>query len=271
MAYGPRYAGHRGHARTLAWLREQLGFRADTVLTQPFTHRTAAGDTLRMTNVIARYRPEAPDRILLVAHWDTRRRADRSPFPEDRSRPVQGANDGASGTAVLMELAELFRQQPPPIGVDLLFTDGEDFGPGPEDMYLGARHFAANPLPGPRPRYAIVLDMVADADARFRPEENSLRFAPDVARRVWALAKVMGHDSVFQEERAAAISDDHVELAKAGIPSIVIIDYEYGPGNQFWHSVDDVIKQVSRETMGIVGEVVAEHVYRGFPKAPGEK
>ena len=265
VSSGPRYAGHVGHARTLEWLEEQLRIRADTVVVQRFEHTSAAGERLRMANVYGRIRPELADRILLVAHWDTRRHAERSVDPADRGRPVPGANDGASGVAVVMELAELFRQQPPPIGVDILFTDGEDYGPGPEDMFLGSRHFAANLPSGPKPRYAIVLDMVGDRDARFRPEENSLRFAEEATRRIWALANVMGQDSVFSEERVGAITDDHVELAKAGIPGVLVIDYEHGPANAYWHTVDDNMRHVSRETLGVVGEVIAEHVYRGFP------
>jgi glutaminyl-peptide cyclotransferase len=97
----------------------------------------------------------------------------------------------------------------------------------------------ASPVLSPRPRYAIVLDMVGDADARFRPEENSLRQAPEVVKRVWGLAQAMGRDSVFSQERTAAVTDDHVHLARAGIPAIVVIDYEYGPGNLLWHTVDD--------------------------------
>ncbi|HEU0051701.1 MAG TPA: M28 family peptidase, partial [Longimicrobium sp.] len=265
IANGPRYAGHVGHQRTLAWLREQLAIRADTVYAQEFTHRTASGDTLRMANVVARFSPALPDRVLLVAHWDTRRFADKSLDAADQKRPVPGANDGASGVAVLMELAELFRQQRPGIGVDLLLTDGEDYGPGAEDMFLGAKHFAARPMLSPKPRYAIVLDMVGDADARFRPEENSLRQAPEVVKRVWGLAQAMGRDSVFSQERREAITDDHVFLNQAGIPSIVVIDLEYGPGNLLWHTVEDDASRVSRETLGVVGEVIAEHVYRGFP------
>ena len=266
MANGPRFAGHQGHHRTLDWMIEQLTFRADTLIAQPFTHTTAEGTKLDLTNLVARYRPELQDRVLLVAHWDTRRRADRSYDEADRRRPVPGANDGASGTAVLMELAEIFRQQPPPIGVDLLFADGEDFGPAVEDMHLGSRHFAANLPAGARPRYAIVLEMVGDAEARFRPDGSSAAQAPDVVRRLWALARVMRHDSLFVDEPAAAVAGTHAELARAGIPAVLVSDPEYGPGNIYWHSVDDVVANVRRETLGAVGEVIAEHVYRGFPK-----
>src|SRR5690606_15273159 len=124
--FGPRIPGQPGHAAQLAWMKEWLVARADTLIEQPFTFTTSKGEQLDLTNLFARFNPGAADRVLLLAHWDTRPLADRGLTPEERSQPVPGANDGASGTAVLMVLAELLHQQPPPIGVDLLFVDGED-------------------------------------------------------------------------------------------------------------------------------------------------
>jgi Zn-dependent M28 family amino/carboxypeptidase len=264
VAFGPRYAGTPGHHRQLEWMKDFLHtVGADTVIAQPFTHVTRAGSKLELTNVFARFKLADPERILLVAHWDTRPHADNSPDPEDRRHPVPGANDGASGVAALMELAQFFRENPPPVGVDILLTDGEDYGPGDEDMYLGAKYFAAHLPPGYKPKHAVVLDMIADPDARFQVEERSRKAAPQSVSRIWELAKEMGYGDLFPESSAGEIEDDQVPLIAAGIPTVEIIDLDFGPGNSFWHSTRDLPTNASRETLFEVGEVIAELVYRG--------
>lgn len=263
VEFGPRVPGTEGHRAQLDWMVELLEARADEVQLQPFTHVTTGGDTLELTNVFARFRPELRDRVLLLAHWDTRPTGDFDPDPELRDEPIPGANDGASGVAVLLELAELFRQQPPPIGVDLLFTDGEDFGPGTEDMFIGAEHFAANLPSGYNPFYGVLLDMVADRNPRFPMEGYSMQYAPEVVHRVWGVAHELGYGSVFPQEVGGAILDDHIPLNRAGIRTINIIDFEYGPDHRYWHTHQDVPANTSPRTLQIVGEVMAELVYRG--------
>ncbi|HEX2207258.1 MAG TPA: M28 family peptidase, partial [Longimicrobium sp.] len=194
LANGPRYAGNPGHARQLAWLMDQLKFRADTVFQQKFTARDSAGKPLELANVVARFRPEMEDRVLLVANWDTRRRAEGSPEPLDRKFPVPGANLNASGVAVLMEMAQLFKEQPPPVGVDLLLADGDDYSR--EVRMAGTRHFLQS-MPGYRPRYAVVLQGVADVEARFPMDSVSAASAAEPARRMWEAARRLRYDSVF--------------------------------------------------------------------------
>lgn len=259
VAFGPRIPGREGHARQLEWMRSFLAERADTVLEQRFTHTTRAGEILRLTNLFARFRPELEERVLLLAHWDTRPLADQANTAAERNLPVPGANDGASGTAVLLELANLFAESPPPIGVDLLFVDGEDFGPTGEDMYLGAKHFAANLPAGYRPFYGILLDMVADRDPLFTIEGNSRDMAPEVVQRVWDLAREMGYGDLFVDRPGYYIEDDHIPLNRAGIRTIDVIDLDYAP----WHTPRDLPENTSAETLGVVGEVMAELVYRG--------
>ena len=263
VAFGPRVPGHPGHARQLEWMKQYLAARADTVVEQPFTHVTESGDTLRLTNLFARFRPDAQDRVLLVAHWDTRPTSDEAASRAERNLPVPGANDGASGTAVLLQLAEMFAKTPPPIGVDLLLVDGEDYGPTGDDMYLGAKHFAANLPAGYRPFYGVLLDMVGDRSPRFPMEGYSQEMAPEVVQRVWSLAREMGYGDVFVDSPGGYVDDDHVPLNRAGIRTIDIIDFEYGPGNRYWHTQQDVPENTSPESLRIVGEVVAELVYRG--------
>lgn len=263
VEFGPRIPGQEGHRRQLEWMRAWLAERADTVIEQPFSHVAASGDTLRLTNLFARFRPELQERVLLVAHWDTRPQADQSPDPAARGLPVPGANDAASGTAVLLQLAELFRRQPPPIGVDLLLVDGEDFGPDTGDMFLGSRYFAANQPAGYAPLYGVLLDMVGDADLRLPVEGYSAEYAPEVVQRVWDLARGLGYGDVFVSSPGGYINDDHVPLNQAGIRTIDVIDFEYGPGNRLWHTPQDVPENTSPESLEIVGDVIAELVYRG--------
>lgn len=259
VEFGPRVPGTPGHATQLEWMYSFLRARADTVIEQTFEHLASDGETLRLTNLFARFQPDEERRILLVAHWDTRPFADQDPDPANQARPVPGANDGASGVAVLLHLAELFTVQPPPVGVDILLTDGEDYGPDARDMYLGARHFVANQPAGHAPLYGVLLDMVANRNPRFPIEGYSHRYAADVARRVWDVARQLGYADVFPPEVGGFVEDDHIPLNEAGIRTINVIDFDY----PYWHTVADVPENTSAETLRIVGEVVAELVYRG--------
>ncbi|HSU13494.1 M28 family peptidase [Longimicrobium sp.] len=262
VAIGPRYAGTKPHGRAVRWLRDQLSFRADTVVLQPFTFDTAPGKRVEMTNVLARWRPAEARRILLVAHWDTHPHAEESADPADRRLPVPGANDGASGTAVLAALAEVFRQQKPEVGVDLLFTDGDDFVAG---RWLGTEHYLATLPAANRPAFAVVLELVGDRDAWLPRDAGSLRHAPAVVRRVWGTAAEMRLDSVFVAETVPDSLGAHLLLSRAGIPAARLNDPEYGPGNSWFHTARDLPGATRRETLALVGGVLAEVVYRGIP------
>ena len=268
VEFGPRVPGTEGHAAQLSWMTEQLGALADTVILSAFSHTTLEGDELALTNVLARFggvdgvdEAERP-RVLLLAHWDTRPRSDQSPRIEDQDTPLPGANDGASGVAVLMELARMFAEKAPPIGVDLLFVDGEDYGPTTADMFLGAQHYVDTRGAGDTPIFAILLDMVADQDPRFPIEGYSSEYAPQVAQRIWGIAGDLGYGRYFPMEVGPRVSDDHLSLNRAGVPTVDIIDFDYGPQNSLWHTIDDTPENTSAGTLRIVGEVVAEVVYR---------
>jgi glutaminyl-peptide cyclotransferase len=258
LSFGPRYAESPGHRRQLAWMVEELEFRADTVLRQEFTARDSAGRPLRMTNVVARFRPELAERVLLVANWDTRRRADGSPEPLDRKFPVPGANLNASGVAVLMEMAQLFRQRPPPVGIDLLLADGDDYSR--EVRMTGTQHFIRS-MPGYRPRYAVVLQAVADVHAGFPLDSLSAATAAEPARRMWEAARRLRYDSVFVSQTAGAAANQGPVLAAAGIPTVVVADREYGPLNMRWHAVDDLPRYLSKGTLELVGRTLAAALY----------
>jgi Zn-dependent M28 family amino/carboxypeptidase len=240
---------------------------ADTVQLLPFQYLTSGGENLQLTNILARFRPEADHRILFLTHWDTRPWSDRAQDPELREIPVPGANDGASGTAVLLHLASLLSESPPPSGIDFLFIDGEDYGPGVEDMFMGSRHFVQTMREHGSWTYGVLLDMVGDRDPSFPVEAYSAEFATGVVQRVWRIADDLGYGDVFPNRVGPRVSDDHVYFNQAGLPTVDIIDFEYGPGDvdggRFWHTPDDDLENVSAETLGMVGEVVAELVYRG--------
>lgn len=255
VSFGPRYAGHRGHARQLEWLREQLRFRADTVVLQEFSFPGEGGRPLRWTNVVARFRPAAAERVLVVAHFDTRPHAPGSRDPADRRRATPGANVNASGVAVLMELAQLLKQAPPEVGVDLLFADGDDYSDS--TAFSGTRHFVRS-MPGYRPRYAIVLRAVGDYDPEFPLAPDS---AAAPAARIRAAARRTGTDTLFTAGGAGPVPGQGAVLAAAGIPTVVVQDREYGPLNLRWHTVDDWPRYLKKETLGAVGRTLAAAIW----------
>ncbi len=262
LEFGYRIPGTEGHRRMAAWLDSAVRQRADSVITQRWTHVTVKGDSLPLQNVIARYNPGAEKRILFLAHWDTRPTAD-SPRSPDSSKAVLGANDGASGVALLLGVADVLKRTPPgpDLGVDLLFTDGEDYGDfikTPNDVLIGARHYAANQPPGPKPLYAVLFDLVADKDLRIYQEGNSVTGAPEVVSLVWEMARDLGYGKIFVDTPNHLLTDDHLELQKAGIRAIDVVDFDYPA----WHTPFDTIDKVSGESLQIVGDVAMGLVRR---------
>ena len=265
LAFGPRIPGSAGHQRMGDWLDSLLRSRADTVIVQSWNHVTAKGDTLPLKNFVARFNPAATRRVLYLAHWDTRP-ASGPDSQLDFSQPVAGANDGASGVAVLLGVADALKRAPlpPGVGVDLLFVDGEDYGIFADsvDVLIGTRYYVANPPPGGRPVFAVLFDMVGDKDLQLPPEAYSSIGAPEVVDRVWSTAEALGYSAYFPRTDGGAVNDDHIPLQKAGISAIDVIDFTYGPGNSFWHGPGDTADKVSAESLKIVGDV-AVAVLRG--------
>jgi glutaminyl-peptide cyclotransferase len=262
VEFGPRAPGTPGHQAQLQWMEAFLREHTPDVTLQPFTHVSGrTGQTLRMTNVLARFNADSRQRVLLVAHWDTRPTADEDRDPARRNQPILGANDGASGVAVLLQLATVLSRHSPPIGVDLLLVDGEDWAPG--EMFLGSTYFAANLPPGYRPLYGIVVDMVADQNPVFPVEGYSNEYAPEVVARVWRLAAELGYERFFPNRAGPYVMDDHIPLNRAGIRTIDIIDFDYGPGNRFWHTHQDVVENTAPLGLEVVGTVLLELIFRG--------
>jgi len=214
------------------------------------------GDTLRLVNIIGNYNRDSKRRILLGAHYDTRPRADRDPDPAKRHLPILGANDGASGVAVLLELARLLGAARPPVGVDLVFFDGEDSGQEglDADWILGSEHFAGN-LKGYRPSAAIIVDMVGEQNAVITVEIYSGTYSALLVDDIFTIAERLGVDA-FRRERGHPLIDDHLPFIKAGIPAAVLIDFDY----PYWHTLEDTPDKCSPESLEAVGTVLLEYI-----------
>jgi glutaminyl-peptide cyclotransferase len=257
LDFGPRVPGTEGHRRTGDWIVEQMRLRADTVIEQRFSHVAANGDTLPMRNILARIKPAATQRVLYAAHWDTRPISDRASSPADRALPVPGANDGASGVAVLMAVADVLKMTPPTWGVDLLFVDGEDYGDftAGRDVLIGSKYFAQHPpAPDYRPLFGVVWDMIGDTSLGIYQEGHSVRRAPEIVSRVWQTAADLGYSGFFVPRVGEAVTDDHLPLLDAGLRVIDVIDIEFAAH----HTPFDTIDKVSERSLQIVGDVAVK-------------
>lgn len=260
--FGPRVPGSTAAQAAGDWIIEQMRSRADTVIVQSWTHTTADGKKLPMRNILARFRPELADRVLYVTHWDSRPISEKGATDAERKLPVPGANDGASGVGLFVALGDVFKQEKPTVGVDLLFVDGEDygdFGPPEIDVLIGSKYFATHlPSPSYKPLYGVVWDMIGDTDLRLPYETNSYQQAPEVVARVWQTAAELGYGSVFVQESGGALTDDHLPLLKAGLRVIDVIDLTYPPH----HTPQDTMDKISANSLAIVGHVALTLVTR---------
>ena len=280
VAFGPRVPGTDAHRQAGDWIVEQMRRRADTVVVQTWTHVTQAGVSLPMRNIFARIRPDAPQRVLFLAHWDTRPTADNDRNLGARQRPIPGANDGASGVGLLIAIADALQKTPPTVGVDLLFVDGEDWGPFENpvedttrnrDVLIGSRYFAANLPPGYQPIFGVLFDMIGDAGLQIYQEGHSLAGAPEVVSRVWATAAELGYSKYFLPQTTGPITDDHVPLLRKGLRVIDVIDIDYcadggtqcqGTERNLHHTLGDTIERVSARSLQVVGDVAVTLVTR---------
>jgi Zn-dependent M28 family amino/carboxypeptidase len=253
-AFGPRVPGTLPHAKTRDFLATTLKKYTDDVRVQSFPYKTG-GRTLTLSNIVAVFGSAKEPGVLLCAHWDTRPFADKEKDSKRAQLPIPGANDGASGVAVLLEVARRLHAVPPPVPVAIVFFDGEDWGKTAETMFLGSRYYAKNPIPW-KPRYGILLDMVGDKNLQLPIEAGSLRFARSVVSDLWGIAAQMGIVA-FQQKVGYEILDDHVFLSEAGIPCVNIIDFDYPP----WHTLEDTPDKCSAESLRKVGDVLLRFTY----------
>lgn len=258
---GPRIPGREGHQRTGDWIAGELGRWVDRVAEQrwrqPISRGVGTGSRLPMRNLFGYLQGSAvrdvtePPELMLCAHWDTRPVADRDPDPTRRAEPVPGANDGASGVAVLLELARVLAARRPARSVVFAFFDGEDLG----EHFYGSRAFAR--VCGRRssrmwrPQRAIVVDMVARRGIRLATEAHSVRQAPALWNEVHKVAEALDLGR-FLHGPERAIGDDHRILNQAGIPAILLID----PADPAWHTTADTIEECAPASLAVVGRVL---------------
>jgi glutaminyl-peptide cyclotransferase len=262
VGFGPRVPGTSAAKQAGDWIIRQMRARADTVIVQSFTYTTADGRKLPLRNILARFRPDMKERVLYLTHWDSRPMSESAATEAERKMAVPGANDGASGVGMFVALGDVLKKTKPNVGLDLLFTDGEDygqFGPPEVDVLIGAKYFATHlPSPDYKPLYGVLWDMIGDKDLRIPYEMNSFQQAPEVVSRVWQTAADLGYGSVFVQESGGQITDDHIPLLNAGLRVIDVIDLTYPPH----HTPYDTMDKISAKSLGTVGDVATALVTR---------
>lgn len=271
--FGPRVPNTKAHKECAQYLEKELQrFGLETTV-QEATVKAYTGTSLQIKNIMGRINPSNPNRILLYAHWDSRHIADRD--TKDQNKAILGANDGASGVGVLLEVARSIQASnlKPNIGIDIVFFDAEDHGqPSGEGMNqsntwcLGSQYWAKNiPWPNYAPKYGILLDMVGARNAQFPKEGNSLRYAPDVVEKVWQAARSLGYDYHFiPTQDPYGITDDHLYINTiAKIPSIDIIQYDVDAHDfgDFHHRHADNMSIIDKNTLKAVGQTVLQVIY----------
>ncbi len=264
--FGPRNPGSKGHAKTADFLVAELKRFAPEVVVQTAPIRMHDGKSFPLKNIIASFNPDATKRIVLAAHWDTRPWADHG--EERTNEPILGANDGASGVGVLLEIARQLAAMPVKVGVDLVLFDLEDYGLGEiTDSYCkGSQYWAAKPhKAGYKADYGILLDMVGARDARFFQEGFSTYYAPHIVRKVWNAAYDIGYGRFFPFQTSGPITDDHYYVNKiAGIPIIDIIQHDPATSTGFgayWHTHEDDMNVIDPATLKAVGQTLLHILY----------
>lgn len=265
--FGPRVPGTDAHRKAAEWLAAELSKTTSDVRRQSFFHLeppppdSGAGwtpDTLPLWNIIASYGSKGGERVMFCAHWDSRPWADEEPDSALHMTPIPGANDGASGVAVLLEMARILGQRPPPFGVDLVFFDGEDMGrrEHPEEYLVGSSWFV-HQARNYRPLAVVLLDMIGDSNLSIGREMYSDSLAPRLTDLVWETAARLNLGA-FVDSLAHSVIDDHIPFLLRGIPAVDIIDFDY----PHWHTLADTPDKLSVESLETVGRLLVELVYR---------
>lgn len=270
--FGPRVPNSEAHRQAKKWIVEKLKAFGATVIEQDFEVTAYTGTVLNATNIIGQYNPKATKRIILAAHWDSRHIADHDPDEGKQEEPVMGADDGASGVGILLEVARQLNQQPTDMGIDIIFFDAEDHGDGGDDgdfttWCLGSQYWSNNPhVAGYTAEYGILLDMVGASGARFTKEEISMQYAGRVINKVWKLAQAMGYGNYYVNQNTRNYVDDHYFVNTiAKIPMGVIINRPNDMETLFvkhWHTVEDTIDKIDPRTLRAVGQVLLAAIYR---------
>jgi len=268
VSFGPRNPNSAGHRVALGYFKTELEKYADSVTLQSFIYQGYGDEKPELTNVIAKFNPKAAKRIFLCAHWDCRPRGEQDKNPDKRNLPIPGANDGASGVGVLLEIARILKSNPVDYGIDIVLFDGEDYGREGDlnNYFLGSKYFASQKPSDYNPAFGVLLDLVGDKQAVFAKEGTSMLFAPDVVDMIWGIAKKVNASS-FSDTEGHVIEDDHVPLNQAGLTTIDIIDIDLVGADtpddrrNYWHSSNDTMENISGETLQQVGNVLVQLIY----------
>lgn len=273
--FGARVPNTEAHKKCGNYLTQTMKKFGAEVIEQEATVLAYDGTPLKMKNIIAQYNKDNPNRILLCSHWDSRPFADHDSDESKRNNPILGANDGASGVGVLMEIARQLQKQQPYIGIDIIFFDAEDYGEPDhieikkkQDTWcLGSQYWSKNQhVRDYQPRFGVLLDMVGVKGASFTKEGVSLHFASDVLDKVWKTAEDLGYSNYFSYEETQPITDDHYYINQlANIPTIDIIHYEHSTESHFgtfWHTHKDDMSSIDKTTLKAVGQTLLEVIFR---------
>jgi len=273
--FGPRVPNTHSHSLCADYLFNTLDSFADTAVVQAFRIIVFDGTTLNAKNIIGSFNTKSQKRVLLCAHWDSRPFSDHDADPSVLNQPIDGANDGASGVGVLLEMARLMAKNKPAVGVDIIFFDVEDYGPPRnhpnsdiQDQYgLGSQYWSKYPHdPDYVANYGILLDMVGAANARFYMEGYSLEYASGILKKVWNTAHKAGFSEYFLYEQVGYIDDDHKYINEiAGIPTINIIHLDPKSSNgsffEHWHTRGDKLEVIDKQTLKVVGKTLMTVIY----------
>jgi hypothetical protein len=266
--FGPRVPGTKAHTDCQAYLLEEMKKVCDNVHVQSFNHLWPHdGKTYEVDNIVGDQNwKDAKIHVLLTAHWDSRPFADQDPDLANHNTPILGADDGASGVAVLLELMRALKGRLKDVGVVYLLNDAEDFGPDIDEMLLGTIYYAQHPSV-PKPDYGILLDMIGNKNVRVPMEQNSVDRAPDIMNAFYDAMKVAGLEATFPKVAGDWVEDDHFPLIKAGIPTIDLIDFQYKP----WHTIGDTVDKCSAESLGKIGQGLEVWLLKSPPFKPQAK
>lgn len=273
--FGPRVPNTNAHiegGKYIALKLEEFGAKVTNQYADLIAYN---GTILKSRNIIGSFKPDSKKRIALFAHWDTRPWADNDPDKSNHYKPVLGANDGASGVGVLLEIARQINMESPELGIDIIMLDSEDYGEhrqesssGKEEAWgLGSQYWSRYPhIEKYNARFGILLDMVGGKDATFYKEGYSEQFAPHINKKVWKTAKDLGYSKYFINERTGSVTDDHLFVNRiARIPTIDIVpnimNAQRSSFGDFWHTVNDDMSNISKETLKAVGQTVMNVIY----------
>ena len=271
--FGPRVPNSQAQQRCKDWLVQQLTNYGLKIWEQPFKATAYTGKSINGINIIAQYKPEAAKRIFIASHWDSRPMADSPLETERKNEPILGADDGASGVGIILEIARILRANPADMGVDFILFDAEDYGddsdenPNPNSWCLGSQHWSRNLVPsGYSPKYGILLDMVGAKGVKFTKEGVSMNFAPTVMNKVFKTGQNLGYTNYFTEEKSGPVTDDHYFVNTiAHIPMIDLIGKSSDTPTGFgahWHTHNDDMDIIDVRALRATGQTLLEVIYQ---------